>query len=58
MEIKSYNITLTEKELLAIHKTLGGLNDLEFKQIGICGDDRELLSEVYNELVFIHNRKS
>ncbi|HQM97254.1 MAG TPA: hypothetical protein PK705_09635 [Clostridia bacterium] len=58
MEIKSYNLTLTENEIIAIHKTLGGLNDSEFERAGIAGEERELLRNIYNELSFIHYRKS
>lgn len=58
MEIKSYNLTLTENEIIAIHKTLGGLNDHEFELVGVVGEEREILRNIYNELTFIHYRKS
>jgi hypothetical protein len=56
MEIKSYNLTLTDDEIISVCKTLGGLTDPEFESVGVTVKERELLRNIYNELVFICDR--
>ena len=45
-------ITLTEQEASALKKVLGGLSDPEFSKLGVSGDDRKSMSELYDLLPY------
>lgn len=47
---------LTKKEMQLISKILGGLTDLEFNKVGITGNDREKVRDLYYQLIPIVER--
>ena len=50
MKLSGINLTLTLHETQLLHKFLGNFSDIEFQEKGISGIDREIFSDIYNEL--------
>ena len=50
--IDSYTIELSRGEALAFKKLLGSMTDEQFSSHGVSGEDRELMSDVWNSLPF------
>jgi len=51
MEIEvTYSIKLTAKDAQNLKKILGSMNDDEFAQRGVRGEDRERMSDLYQLL--------
>jgi hypothetical protein len=49
----TYTLTLKEHEAHALKKLLGSMNDQEFSNFGISGDDRETMGEIYDAIPYI-----
>jgi len=49
MEVEKITILkLNEAESFALKKLLGNINDEQFKQFEISGDDRQTMTDIYN----------
>ena len=48
----SYTIELNQEEALAFKKLLGSMTDDQFSAHGITGDDRRMMSDVWNSLPY------
>jgi hypothetical protein len=51
MEIE-YRLQLNEAEVFALKKILGGMNYDDFEKLGICGDDRQRIADIWDLLPF------
>ncbi len=47
-----YLLKLDEDEALALKKVLGGMNDDEFAKLGVRGDQRRAMSDIWDLLPF------
>lgn len=47
-----YTLTLTEEEALSLKKILGGMNDDEFAKLGVRGEQRRAISDIWDLLPF------
>lgn len=47
-----YFLELDEKDAAALKKVLGGMNDDEFEELGVRGDDRRRMSDIWGLLPF------
>ena len=50
MQIKSYNVILTKKEIVNLYKLLGNMADKEFENKNITPSGRECLRDMYSVL--------
>lgn len=48
----TYHIDLDEAEAFALKKLLGNMNDQQFSELGIKGEDRQRMSEIYDLLPY------
>ena len=48
----SYTIELNEEEAFAFKKLLGNMTDKQFSEHGITGDDRKMMSHVWDSLPY------
>jgi hypothetical protein len=48
----SYTIKLSKEEALAFKKLLGSMNDKQFSEHGISGENRQMMSDIWNSLPF------
>lgn len=52
MKVKTiYILELSEKEAQALKKLVGSFNDSEFAKLGITGEDREFMHEIYDSII-------
>ena len=47
-----YLLKLDEEDAVALKKVLGGMNDDEFAKLGVRGDDRKRMSDIWDLLPF------
>lgn len=50
-----YLLKLDEEDAAALKKVLGGMNDDEFARLGIRGEDRSRMSDIWDLLPFEHD---
>ena len=48
----TYTIDLNEDEAAALKKLLGNMNDKQFAEFGIKGNDRQSMSDIWNLLPY------
>ncbi|WP_299073267.1 hypothetical protein [uncultured Paraglaciecola sp.] len=48
----TYTIDLNENEASALKRLLGSMNDKQFAEFGIKGDDRQAMSDIWNLLPY------
>ena len=52
---KIFILKLNEVEANALKKLLGSMNDQEFKNFGIVGDDRNIIRDIYDSLEYLED---
>lgn len=45
-----FKLTMNEKEAATLKKVLGGLNDHDFEALGVTGEDRATMHELWDLL--------